>query len=93
MSPLLTDEETKTQRASRICSKVGHNSWQNHSRDLIASSVVVERALALESEVWVWHISAVFCATWVPHLSFTFLVPKSVWEVVTLPKPLRWSSL
>jgi len=48
ISPLITDKETKTQRGSRICSKAGHDSWQNQSSHLTANSVVVERALALE---------------------------------------------
>lgn len=76
ISLLITDKETKTQRVSRICSKAGHDSWQNQSSHLSASSVVVERAPALEPEAWVWHISAVFCTTLVPHSpsDFSFTV-------------------
>ena len=93
ISPLITDKETKTQRGSRICSKAGQDSWQNQSSHLSANSVVVERAPALEPEAWVWHISAVFCTTWVPHSPSASLVPQSEWEVITLHKPFRRSSL
>ena len=55
ISPLITDKETKTQRGSRICSKAGHDSWQNQSSHLTANSVVVERALALEPGGLVWN--------------------------------------